>query len=215
MKNVGKPKDIELRRDILSSFDSKPICDLADITEHLSKLKRPRPSHSIRYVTKKMVSEGLISIIERGPNNKAYYVKNMFSNATAMHNLNGKPVTLVQFITELDSLEIHPLLKDEVLDMMKRWMFNSIAIVDPNAYTDKKVPIPVARELKSNLEELRSAIEILHRYVKGFISTDIWSELGHRKMTKELESLGITSVLVDRYGIKPNNQESGQRDGDS
>ena len=202
MKNVGKPKDIELRRDILSAFDSKPICDLADISEHLSNLKRPRADHAIRYVTKKMVSEGLITIVKRGSNNRAYYVKNMFSNATTMSSLSGKPVTLVQFITELDALEMHPILKDAVLDLMKQWMFNSIAIVDPKAYEDKKLTPPVARDLKNNLEELRVALESLHRYIKTFISTDIWSELGHRKMSKELEGLGITSLLVDRYGIK-------------
>lgn len=199
---MGKPKDIELRHDILSSFDAKPVNDLGGVFEHLNKINKRRPLHTIRYVIKAMEKEGLITVIKRGDKNRAYYVKSLFPNATTMTSLRGEPVTLVQFITELDSLDNHPLLKDSVLTMLKQWMFNSIAIADKDAYKAKKLPIPVAEDLDASLNELKLAIELLHRYVKAFIATGVSSELGQRKVLKELEGLGITSVLVDRYSNK-------------
>lgn len=201
MKKMGKPKDIDARRDILSAFDAKPINDLGDVVEHLSKIKRPKSERSVRYILNKMENEGLVKLIKRGANNRAFWVKNVFSDATTLTDVNGNPVSLVQFITELDALDNHPLLRNETLQLMKQWMLNSIAIVDADAYAAKKLNPPVARELKSNLEELKAAIELLHRYVKHFLNAEVWSELGHTKMSKELEGLGITSVIVDRYGM--------------
>jgi hypothetical protein len=193
---MAKARDTQLRHDILTAFDNKSICTIEDIREHVNK-----PDHTVRYTVKAMLNEGLIKVFKRGEHNRAYYVKEMFPNTTVLTSLTGNPVGLMQFIGELDQLNTHPVINDTALEFMKLWMLNAIATADKQAYTDKKRPIPVAKELKSNLEELRSAIELLHRYVKTFLDTDMWSDAAQERLKKELDGIGITSVLVDRYPL--------------
>jgi hypothetical protein len=200
---MPKPRDTELRCDILSALDRKPVCTIQDIKEHLIKIKKPKPEHTIRFTVKAMCKEGLLKVFKRGEHNRAFYVKAVFPNTTTLINFKGEPVTLMQFISELDGRDSHPLLSDTALELMKSWMLNAIAVSDKKAYLDKRIDPPDPLEIKRNLEQMKRAIEMIHRFVKAFIDTDVWSNVGHDRVKKELDGLGITAVIVDRHNNSP------------
>lgn len=197
---MPKGRDLELRRDILAAFNKQVACSLQDINKYLKTIKNPKPEHTIRYTVNAMVKEGLLKQSHRGNKNRAFYTRESLPTVSTFLNLKGQPVTLMQFIRELDERDSHPLLNDTALRLMKEWILNSIAIADPSAYKEKGITPPVAEDLLAHLDSMRVAVETFHRFLKTFISSGIWSTEQRKRLSKELEGLGITSIIVDRYG---------------
>lgn len=182
---MARPVSKEYRTAILGAFDRHTIRSIKEVNNHLISVGEFRSYQSTRRMLINLVKEGLLSELpNRLDKNTIQYTKLVFNSSVALVTLDGKLVTVDQFVRSLVSTEFPPVISPEAGEAIKKWMLDVLASAHEQGFADKR-DIPDPDSLKKRLTQTLQMLQETHRFLKNFMESGAFSPVARGHLADE------------------------------